>query len=320
MKNLGTMSALLVIFVGAFYIGKSTSGQKKNKVSIIYEKKFKENKRSKKLLKKRNPQSFSGDQKEPKEQALKKLKNKDVKEQISYFLKKDKYKEMMSIMELEKEDRKTHPLIVMIIGLEESSIVSHNRFIEMKNNLFKFLKKNPEESYKQITNLLRSRVGKETPALRGSLMVAASFIPGKEEAIKDMALDELKSNTIRLDKRQIIPGKNNKKINLKGSMDQVAVVKAYEAYLSASHLGLENVQEDTLDILKLQTNLTLRRNVAIIYDRTFPHKREEMLIRMKEEGINLMKVETPRKLKAALDDDYYDSDEYYDDYGDDEEV
>jgi hypothetical protein len=41
---------------------------------------------------------------------------------------------------------------------------------------------------------------------------------------------------------------------------------------------------------------------------------------MKEEGINLMKVETPRKLKAALDDDYYDSDEYYDDYGDDEEV
>ena len=313
MKILGTMSALLVIFVGSFYIGKATSDQKKNKVSIASEKKIKENKRSKKLLKKRDPQSVSVDHKESKEQVLKKLKNKDVKEQMSYFLKKDKYKEMISIIELEKEDRKMNPLIVMIIGLEESSTVSHNHFTEMKNNLFKFLKKNPEKSFKQITNLLKSRVGKENPTLRGSLMVAASFIPGKEEAIKDMALEELKSNTIRLDKRQVIPGKNNRKINLKGSMDQVAIVKAYEAYLSASHLDLENVQEETLDILKLQTNLTVRRNLAIIYDRTFPHRRGEMLLRMKEEGINLMKVETPRKLKAALDDDYYDSDEYYDD-------
>jgi hypothetical protein len=310
MKNLGTMSALLVIFVGSFYIGKSTSDQKKSKVSIVSEKKLKKNK---KLLKKRDPQSVFVDQKESKEQVFKRLKNKNVKEQMSYFLEKDKYKEMMSIMELEKEDKKTNPLIVMIIGLEESSIVSHNRFTEMKNNLFKFLRKNPEKSFKQITSLVKSRVGKENPTLRGSLMVAASFIPGKEEAIKDMALEELKSNTIRLDKRQVIPGKNNRKINLKGSMGQVAVVKAYEAYLSASHLDLENVQEETLDILKLQTNLTLRRNLAIIYDRAFPHKRGEMLLRMKEEGINLMKVETPRKLKAALDDDYYDSDEYYDD-------
>jgi hypothetical protein len=39
-----------------------------------------------------------------------------------------------------------------------------------------------------------------------------------------------------------------------------------------------------------------------------------MLLRMKEEGINLMKIERPRKLKAALDENYYDTEEYYDDY------
>ena len=31
-----------------------------------------------------------------------------------------------------------------------------------------------------------------------------------------------------------------------GAMEQVVVVKAYEAFLSASHKNLENVQEETL--------------------------------------------------------------------------
>ena len=76
--------------------------------------------------------------------------------------------------------------------------------------------------------------------------------------------------------------------------------------------NLEKVQDETLEILKFQTNLTVRRNLAIIYDRTFPQKRNEMLMRMKEEGINLMRREGPQEMGAG----YEDYDDYYNDQED----
>ena len=106
------------------------------------------------------------------------------------------------------------------------------------------------------------------------------------------------------------------KFKMMGAMEQVAVIKAYEAFLSASHKNLENVQEETLEILSFQKNLTVRRNLAILYDKAFPNKRMEMLQKMKEKGINLMKKMAPRGIGAGVD-EYYENDgsdrsRYYD--------
>ena len=137
-------------------------------------------------------------------------------------------------------------------------------------------------------------------------MVAMSFVPGKEEEVKDLAIEELKTNIVPMNPRLSVPGKTDQVVKMMGAMEQVAVVKAYEAFLSASYKSLEDVQEETLDILSFQKNFTVRRNVAILYDMAFPSKRMEMLQKMKERGIHLMRPNPPRGLEAGAD-DYYEN-------------
>ena len=301
MRNLSALGALLVIFVGSFYMGRATSHQKD--VIMVSSQKKKQKPLLKKSIKKRAPQSVSL----PKEN-IEELKRMPSKEKITYFLRQKKYKEIMTLMEFEKDE--PTPLLEIIIGLEEDSIISHDHFVKMKNNLLPYLKKNPEKAFNEILNIVKSAVGRDGPSLRGNLMVAASFIPGKEEEVIDMALEELITNTVKEVTKQVIPGQKRKVLRFRYPMNQVATVKAYEAYLSAAHLNLEKVQDETLEILKFQTNLTVRRNLAIIYDRTFPHKRSEMLMRMKEEGINLMRIDGPQELGAGYEEEF---DDYYND-------
>ena len=304
MRNLSALGALLVIFVGSFYMGRATSHQKDVKVVSSHKKKQKPP--LKKNVKRRAPQSVQLDKGKVEE-----LKRMPSKEKVTYFMRQKKYKEIMDLMELENVE--STPLLEIIIGLEEDSVISHDHFVRMKNNLLPYLKNYPDKAFSQILNVVKSTIGRENPSLRGNLMVAASFIPGKEDEVIDMALEELKTNTVKEVTKQVIPGQKRKVLRFKYPMNQVATVKAYEAYLSAAHLNLEKVQDETLEILKFQTNLTVRRNLAIIYDRTFPQKRNEMLMRMKEEGINLMRREGPQEMGAGYEEEY---DDYYNDQED----
>tara|TARA_B100000683_G_scaffold254217_1_gene272629 strand:- start:368 stop:1330 length:963 start_codon:yes stop_codon:yes gene_type:complete len=311
MRNLGAWGALLVIFVGSFYMGKATSYRGANlsvkKEPLRKDKRKAESKRSHKKRKEydRGPQSI-------KENSLKREKLKT----ISQFIKKEPYLKIAKIMKIKKGHEEKDPILNVIISLEESSSISHEDFVKSKDRLLEYLSKNPEESFKQMVDVVRSDVGRDNSSLRGQLMVAMSFVPGKEEEVKDLAIEELKTNIVPINPPLSVPGDSKEKFKMMGAMEQVAVIKAYEAFLSASHKNLENVQEETLEILSFQKNLTVRRNLAILYDKAFPNKRMEMLQKMKEKGINLMKKMAPRGIGAGVD-EYYENDgsdrsRYYD--------
>lgn len=319
MRNLGAWGALLVIFVGSFYMGKARTYQ--NSVNLNLQKEVsKKNKRSadskksykKRMEYKRNPQSI-------KSQELGGLKIKTISE----FIKKEPYLKMAKIMKVKQGHEEKNPILRVIISLEESNSISHEDFINSKDLLLDYISKNPEESFKQMVNVVRSDVGRDNSSLRGQLMVAMSFVPGKEEEVKDLAIEELKTNIVPIDPPLSVSGRSKEEFKMMGAMEQVAVVKAYEAFLSASHKNLENVQEETLEILGFQKNLTVRRNLAILYDKAFPNKRMEMLQKMKEKGINLMRKMPPRGVGAGVD-EYYENDlsngsRYYDSYEDERE-
>ena len=320
MRNLGTWGALLVIFVGSFYMGKAKTYQKDShltvdKDSIKSQKRRAESKNvfnQKEKRYKRTPQSIK----------VQDLHHRKIKT-ISQFIKKEPYLKMAKIMKVKEGSEEKNPILRVIISLEESSSISHEDFVKSKDRLLDYISKNPEESFKQMVDVVRSDVGRDNSSLRGQLMVAMSFVPGKEEEVKDLAIEELKTNIVPINPPLSVPGRSKEEFKMMGAMEQVAVVKAYEAFLSASHKNLENVQEETLEILSFQKNLTVRRNLAILYDKAFPNKRMEMLQKMKEKGINLMKKMAPRGVGAGVDEyyenDWSDGNRYYDSYQDERE-
>jgi len=320
MRNLGALGALLVIFVGSFYMGKATSYQKGVKVT----KKVRSIKEDKQNLKREEPQKKKSNEKNRVPQSIsnKELEGGNVFA-ISDFLKKEPYLKMAKLMKVKEGEEVKNPLLRVIVALEEADSIDHETFLRSKDQLLNYISKNPEESFTQMMHLMKSNVGRDHSSLRGQLMVAMSFVPGKEEEVKDLAIEELKTNIVPINPRLSVPGRPKQVVKMMGAMEQVAVVKAYEAFLSASHKSLEDVQEETLDVLSFQKNLTVRRNVAILYDRAFPNKRVEMLQKMKERGINLMRPNPPRGLEAGADDydenEWQDSGDYYDVYEEERE-
>ena len=320
MRNLGAWGALLVIFVGSFYMGKATTyHEDPNKTSSKEAlRKDKRNAKSKSAFNKKE----KGHNRYPQSIKTSGLAGEKLKT-ISQFIKKEPYQKMAKIMKVKEGSEEKNPILRVIISLEESSSISHEDFVKSKDRLLDYISKNPEESFKQMVDVVRSDVGRDNSSLRGQLMVAMSFVPGKEEEVKDLAIEELKTNIVPINPPLSVPGRSKEEFKMMGAMEQVAVVKAYEAFLSASHKNLENVQEETLEILGFQKNLTVRRNLAILYDKAFPNKRMEMLQKMKEKGINIMRTMPPRGVGAGVD-DYYEDDlgdgnRYYDSYQDERE-
>ena len=83
MRNLSALGALLVIFVGSFYMGRATSHQKDVKVVSSHKKKQKP--LLKKNVKRRAPQSVLLDKGKVEE-----LKRMPSKEKVTYFMRQKK--------------------------------------------------------------------------------------------------------------------------------------------------------------------------------------------------------------------------------------
>ena len=123
MRNLGAWGALLVIFVGSFYMGKARTYQ--NSVNLNLQKEMsKKNKRSadskrsykKRMEYKRNPQSIKAQE----------LGGSKIKT-ISEFIKKEPYLKMAKIMKVKQGREEKNPILRVIISLEESNSISRER-------------------------------------------------------------------------------------------------------------------------------------------------------------------------------------------------
>jgi hypothetical protein len=256
----------ILIFVISFYFGKSTlSG---DLVETISEKKLpgSEQKVGQKIS-----QVFT---------QIKSLEKKDLGEKanlnLKFLEKKERYRLMAGFAKIEKSN---HPLINAMIGLENPKEIDHESMEALNDQLQDYIKANPEAAFAEIKNLLDSFMAKEDPSLRANLLVTSSFVPGKENETKELALNELDSN--RIPNNYFEPSTNRK------SGEDVAVVMAYNAFLSASYKDPGKVDAQTIEILKKQTNPDIRKMIAIAYHRAFPSRSPAMLNKLKSENLKI---------------------------------
>ena len=258
----------IFIFAISFYIGKSSLTG--DLVETISEKKLpgSEQKVGQKIS-----QVFT---------KIKSLEKKDLGENanlnLKFFEKKDRYKLMAGFAKIEKSN---HPLINAMIGLENPKEIDHESMEALNDLLQDYIKANPEEAFAEIKNLLDSFMAKEDPSLRANLLVTCSFVPGKENETKEMALNEINSN--RIPDNYFNPSPQSQK----SSGEDIAVVMAYNAYLSASYKDTGKVDAETIEILKKQTNTDVRRMIALAYHRAFPSRSPAMLNRLKSENLKI---------------------------------
>lgn len=258
----------VLVFVISFYYGKST-------VPTVF-------------IDKKLPKSLEKSDKATIKQAIygiKSLEEKKTKQEVNINLKflekKERYKLLAGFAKIDKVG---HPLINAIIGLENPKEIDHEDMVKLNNDLQDYIKKNPELAFEEIKNLLNSFMAKEDPSLRANLLVTISFVPGKETETQELALNEIENNRIPND--YFSPGRNPSQTK-RSSGEEVAVVMAYNAYLSASHKDTKNVDAQTLVILKKQPNIDIRRMIALTYYKAFPSRGPAMLKKLKEEKIEV---------------------------------
>ena len=131
MRNLGAMGALLVIFVGSFYMGKATSDQIQTGTKVTNNESFKKEEKI-------NPfkgEAFKGERKGQKEKSRgpQSVSHEELRKErilkISDFINKGPYKKMAELMKLSPEQKEGNFLLRLIIALEADSI-SHEDFEE----------------------------------------------------------------------------------------------------------------------------------------------------------------------------------------------
>jgi len=274
MVKITVLSLTIFIFALSFFYGKSLNrdipkiGEDENITKDI--------KDINRVMKKRNLLTVN------KEDLKKEISQEKAKTKMAEIKKQARYKNIAEIAGMKSTD---NPLINAIVALENAEVVDHESFVELNDQLKEYTENFPEESFNQISNILGSSIAETDHALRGNLMVAASFIDGKEDEVKAIAISELETNIIKVEKPSAAGAVPKGDEVTKGA---IAVVLAYESYLNASHKDLRNIDDETIEILKIQSNREVRFQIASSFDRAFPSKREEMLKRLEEEGIKLI--------------------------------
>ncbi len=194
---------------------------------------------------------------------------------------KERYQKLANTAGILQAD---HPLMNTIIGLENPQLVDHQTAEKFNNDLIEYLKKNPEKGFEEIKRILGSTQAKEDPALRGNMMIALSYIEGKEEEVREISLNELENNIIQEEKELPVGRDLSTNNNLK---EEIAVVLAFNAFLGVSQKTAQNIDDETINLIKKQPNINVKRQLAVSYDRVYPQNREMMLNKLKEEGIEL---------------------------------
>lgn len=271
MRKYVIISVSILVFVISFYYGKSTIPP----VLIEEEAPKTIGTSGKPTIKK----VFTGTKSLEKE-----ISKAEINSNLKFLEKKERYKLLAGFAKIGKAG---HPLINAIIGLENPKEIDHQSMVDLNNKLQDYIIKNPEMAFNEIKDLLNSFMAKEDPSLRANLLVSISFVPGKENETKEMALSEIENNRIPEDYFEFSSGKVPSETK-KSSGEDIAVVMAYNAYLSASHKDTRgDVDKETLEILKKQPNTDIRRMIALTYNKAFPKRGPAMLKKLKEEKINV---------------------------------
>jgi len=268
------ISVATLVFVISFYYGKSTIPP----VLIDTPSENELPKSAANTIKVPKKQVFTGIKSLEKEKS-----EQEIKTNLIFLEKKERYKLLAGFAKIEKSG---HPLIDAIIGLENPDEIDHQSMVNLNDQLQNYIKENPVMAFKEIKDLLNSFMAKEDPSLRANLLVTISFVPGKENETKEMALSELENNRISEDYFDFSNGRTPSQ-SKQSSGEDIAVVMAYNAFLSASHKDPSKIDATTFEILKKQPNLDIRRMIALTYNRAFPSRGPAMLKKLREEKINV---------------------------------
>ena len=130
---------------------------------------------------------------------------------------------------------------------------------------------NPEDSFLAIKNILDKDILDGDPILKGSLLVQAAFIKGKETKVREMALGAIFSENIPKEK-ELNELLTEEELNKEYSDDPkiIGMAQYYDAFLATTINDEDQVFNKSLEIIEAHPNIKVQRLVAKKYLETFP--------------------------------------------------
>lgn len=152
-----------------------------------------------------------------------------------------------------------------------------------------FIEADPQESFQAIKELFESGSLDEDPILKGSLLIKAAFIKGKEDEVREMALGAIFSENIPKEKDEM-ELKTEEEINIEYSDDPkiVGVAQFYDAFLASSINDENLIFNKSLEIIEANPNIKVQRLVAKKYLETFPNNGPNFWELLKSRNIKLI--------------------------------
>jgi hypothetical protein len=148
---------------------------------------------------------------------------------------------------------------------------------------------NPEESFLAIKTLFKNGTLDTDPLLKGSLLVEAAFIKGKESEVREMALEAIYAENIPKEKKlNELPTEND--INKEYSDDPkiLGMAQYYDAFMATTRGNEGHLFDKSIEIIENQPNIKVQRLIAKKYLENFPKIGPEFWETLKRKNIELI--------------------------------
>lgn len=216
------------------------------------------------------------------------LKNQENKQSDS-LIKKMVLKESKSQqLAPEKKDKKkeiTETILKSLGSLENNSLERDTA----SDRIDEFIETHPQEFFSAIKDLFGNGDLDGDPILKGSLMVKAAFIKGKEVEVSEMALSAIFSENIPKEKdaKELV---TDEEINKEYSDDPkiLGIAQYYDAFLATTINDEDLIFNKSLEIIEKNPNIKVQRLVAKKYLDTFPNNGPVFWELLKNKNIKLI--------------------------------
>lgn len=163
------------------------------------------------------------------------------------------------------------------------------------------IRESPEDSFLVIKNLFDSGVLEGDPILKGSLLVKAASIKGKEDQVREMALGAIFSENVPKEK-ELKELRTEEEINKEYSDDPkvLGIAQYYDAFLATTIADEDQILNKSLEIIEAHPNIKIKRMVAKKYLETFPNNGMVFWELLKNRNIQLIPPGSKITIKGII--------------------
>ncbi len=180
-------------------------------------------------------------------------------------------------------------ILQLIIGSSEifqKNPIERDKTIDQIRDLFH---SNPDDSFLALKEIFDGGYLNADPILKGSLLIQAALIKGKESEVREMALNAIFSEEIPKEKNlnELL---SEEEINRELSDDPriLGISEYYDAFLASTIGDEDQIFNKSLEIIEAQQNVNVQRMIAKKYLETFPNNGLTFWDFLKNRNIELM--------------------------------